>query len=156
MFGRGSEKSRGQSLAEFSIAIPLFLIIVIAVAEGGFYVAASTIVSSATHEGARLGVLEGTSARSTIRSRVKQTAGPIVALENSQIKLKIAKVQEDGSHASLTNCDNDCYQARKQDDRLVVTTTYAHTPLVGYVFPGLTFPASATAELIVEGDAHVA
>ena len=153
MSGSGGEKSRGQSLTEFTLAIPLFMLIVLAVAEGGYYVAASTIVSSATHEGARLGVLEGTSARSTIRTRVKQTAGPIVALENSQINLKIAKVQEDGSYASLTDCDNICYQARKQDDRLVVTTTYSHTPLVGYVFPDLTFPSDATAELTVEGDA---
>ena len=153
MLGTSGEKSRGQSLVEFTIAIPLFMLIVLAVAEGGYYVAASTIVSSATHEGARLGVLEGTSARSTIRTRVKQTAGPIVALENSQIRLKIARVQEDGSYASLTNCDNSCYQARKQDEYLVVTTRYSHTPLVGYVFPGLTFPSNATAELTVEGDA---
>ena len=33
----------------------------------------------------------------------------------------------------------------------MVRTTYTHTPLVGYVFPGLSFPANADAELLVEG-----
>ena len=50
-------------------------------------------------------------------------------------------------------CDNTCYVTRKKDDRLVVLTDYTHVPLVGYVFPAITFPADARAELAVEGDA---
>jgi hypothetical protein len=33
----------------------------------------------------------------------------------------------------------------------MVRTTYTHTPLVGYVFSGISFPANADAELLVEG-----
>ena len=146
-------RSRGQSLAEFSLAIPLFMLVFLAIAEGGYYVAATTIVSSATHEGARLGVLESTSSRAVIRNRVQEAAGPIVSLDSTAINLEIAKVNADGTYQSLASCNNTCYTARKKDDRLVVATAYTHTPLVGYVFRGITFPADAQAELTVEGDA---
>jgi hypothetical protein len=100
-------------------------------------------VNHATHEGARLGVLESTNSRGTIRTRVKAQAAPIVTLGNSQIELEL-----DGS-----DCNNSCYQARLEGQQLTVTTTYTHTPLVGYVFGGVTFPSNAEAQLIVEGDA---
>ena len=140
-------------LAEFTIAIPLFMLVVLGIAEGSYYVAASTIVNSATHEGARLGVLGSTGSRGTIRTHVKDSAKPIVSLSSSDIKLQLAKVKEDGSYESVSSCDNGCYQGRKKDDRLIVLTTYDHTPLVGYVFGGLSFPSSAKAELTVEEDA---
>jgi len=137
------DRSRGQGIAEFTLAIPLFLLLVLGIAEGSYYVVASTIVNHATHEGARLGVLESTGGRGTIRTRVKDSAAPIVGLTSGAIKLKL-----DGS-----NCNNTCYQARTVGQQLTVTTAYDHTPLVGYVFSGLTFDASAQAELVVEADA---
>lgn len=140
-------------LAEFTLAIPLFILVFLGIAEGGYYVAATTIVNSATHEGARIGVLESTADRATIRTRVVQSAAPIVTLANTAVNLKLAKINEDGTYGALSDCDDTCYGYRRMSDRLVVTTSYTHTPLVGYVFPGLTFPSNATAELTVEGDA---
>ena len=149
----GRDRSRGQALAEFSIAIPLFMFIVLAIAEGGYYVAATTIVSSATHEGARMGVLETTSSRGVIRNRVQESAAAVVNISNSQITLEISKVKDDGTYESAASCNNTCYGARKKDDLLTVNTAYTHTPLVGYVFQGLTFQSNASAEMTVEGDA---
>jgi Flp pilus assembly protein TadG len=148
-----AKRSRGQALVEFSLAIPLFVAIVVGIAEGGYYVAATTIVNSAAHEGARLGVIGTTASPSVIRTRVKEAAAPIVGLSNAVINLRLAKVQEDGSHAALAACDATCYGTRLKEDRLVVDITYTHVPLVGYLFPDLTFPANASAELTVEGDA---
>ena len=115
------DRSRGQGLVEFALAIPLFMTLVLGIAEGSYYVVASTIVSHATHEGARLGVLESTGSRGTIRNRVKDSAAPIVGLTSGAINLKL-----DGS-----NCNNTCYQARTVGQELTVTTAYTHTPLVG-------------------------
>ena len=53
--------------------------------------------------------------------------------------------------AIIASCNDSCYQGREPGDRLGVRTAYTHTPLVGYVFPGLSFPANADAELLVEG-----
>jgi Flp pilus assembly protein TadG len=146
-------RSRGQALVEFSLAIPLFMAIVVGIAEGGYYVAATTIVNSAAHEGARLGVIRTTASPTVIGTRVKEAAAPIVGLSDAAIGLRLAKVQEDGSHAALVACDATCYGTRAKEDRLVVDVAYTHVPLIGYVFPGLTFPANASAELSVEGDA---
>lgn len=147
------ERSRGQVLSEFTIVIPIFMLIVLVVAEGGYYAAATTVVNNATHEGARLGVLETTSSQATIRTRVRQSASAIVPLANDQITLQIAKVKDDGSYESPVSCDNTCYGQRKTNDRLIVRTAYDHVPLVGYVFPGFVIPSNASAEMTVEGDA---
>ena len=50
-------KGRGQALAVFALVIPLFLLVFLGVVAGGYYVVATTIVSHATHEGARFGTL---------------------------------------------------------------------------------------------------
>ena len=145
---RRRQRSRGQALAEFALAIPLFFVVFLGVAEGGYYVVATTIVSHATQEGARLGVLESTADRDAVRTRVQQHASPVVTLAASAINLHLDR--EDGS-ARCSPCNNPEYGGREPGDRLLVRSTYTHTPLVGYVFPGLTFPANAEAELLVEG-----
>ena len=126
---------------EFSLAIPVFLLVLLGIAEGGYYVAATTIVNHATHEGARLGVLASTSTRATVRTKVRDAAGPIVPLSNGDIAVCV----------NSEPCTNSKYQQRTTGDRLKVTTSYTHRPLVSYVFSGLTFPANAEAELRVEG-----
>jgi Flp pilus assembly protein TadG len=137
----GRRRSRGQSLAEFALAIPLFFLVFLGVAEGGYYVVATTIVSHATHEGARYGVLDSTASRAAVRTRVQQRAAPVVSLAATAITLRL-----NGS-----TCNDSCYDARVAGDRLMVKTNYTHTPLVGYVFPGLSFPANTESELLVEG-----
>lgn len=135
-----SRRERGQSLAEFALVIPVFLLIVLGIAEGGYYVAATTIVSHATHEGARQGVLESTSDLIAITDRVQDAANPIVWIEDGDVSFRL----NDGT------CDDSCYSTRQTGDRLEVTTQYSHRPLVGYIFEGLAFPANAEAELWVE------
>jgi Flp pilus assembly protein TadG len=141
-------KSLGQSLAEFTLAIPLFFLVFLGVAEGGYFVVATTIVSHATHEGARYAILDSTSALSDVRARVQARARPIVgttSLPDSAITIRIT-----GS-VNCSPCTQGEYANRQAGDRLRVRTQYAHRPLVGYVFPGLTFNVDERAELIVEG-----
>ena len=135
------QRSRGQSLAEFALVIPLMFLVFLGVAEGGYYVVATTIVSHATHEGARYGVLDSTASRAAVRTRVQQRAAPVVALATSAVNLRL----------NGASCNDACYDARAAGDRLMVRTTYTHTPLVGYVFSGISFPANADSELLVEG-----
>ena len=123
------------------MAAPLIFLVFLGVAEGGYYVVATTIVSHATHEGARYGVLDSTASRSDVRTRVQQRAAPVVSLTASAVTLGL-----NGS-----SCNDSCYAGREPGDRLHVHTAYTHTPLVGYVFPGVSFPANADAELLVEG-----
>jgi Flp pilus assembly protein TadG len=51
--------SRGQALVEFALVIPIFLVLLIGLIEGGRYVFHSEILNHATREGARYGVIHG-------------------------------------------------------------------------------------------------
>ena len=53
-------RRRGQALVEFSLVLPIFMLVFLGIAEGGYYIVATTTVSHATHEGARYGILETT------------------------------------------------------------------------------------------------
>jgi Flp pilus assembly protein TadG len=138
-FRRG-KKSRGQSLVEFTLALPIFLALLIAIAEGGYYVVATTAVSHATYEGARLGVLETTPDIAAIRTRVREQAAAVISLTDDSITLEL-----NGSA-----CDDACYAGRVSGDQLGVITEYSHHPILSYVFNGITFQANARAELLVE------
>jgi Flp pilus assembly protein TadG len=140
-------KGRGQSLAEFTLAIPLFLLVLLGIAEGGYFVVATTIVSHATNEGVRYGVLDSTPSRGAVRTRVQEAAAPVVALTETAINLGLTRA----NGTVEPNCNDACFTAREPGDRLTVKTTYTHRPLVGYVFGALEFPANAEAELLVEG-----
>lgn len=134
------KQGRGQSLVEFTLALPIFLALLVAIAEGGYYVVATTAVSHATFEGARLGVLESTPDRAAIRDRVRNSASAVVSLADDAIALKLNGV----------DCDDACYGARASGDSLGITTAYSHRPILSYIFSGVTFEANASAELLVE------
>jgi len=141
--GRRRASGRGQALTEFALAFPLFMLVLLGIAEGGYFVVASTIVSHATHEGARLGVLADTSL-TALRDRVVTSALPVVTVGNADITVCI-----DGTAA----CAQSDFEGREAGDRLRVETRYTHRPLVSYVFSAITWPANAVAELWVEADA---
>ena len=51
-------RSRGQSLVEFALVLPIFLFLLFAVIDGGRYVYLNSSLSNAAREGARLGSVE--------------------------------------------------------------------------------------------------
>lgn len=142
MMGRGAgrRQSRGQALVEFALVIPIFFTAIVGIAEGGYYVMASTLVNHAAQEGARLAILESTANTVAVRNRVSHEAAPGTTLAASDITIRVnGSIVDDASFAD-----------RETGDRLSVEVAYDHAPLVGYIFPGLTFPASAASELWVE------
>lgn len=60
---------RGQALAEFALAIPIFLIIALGLFDLGRYVVAQNSITNATREGARLAIVNQTQA--SIEARVE-------------------------------------------------------------------------------------
>lgn len=130
-------------MTEFALVVPIFMLVFLGIAEGGYYVAASTIVSHATHEGARLGVLADTS-YTALKDRVVNSARPVVTVTSADITVCIR---------GTTACTQSDFEGREAGDRLRVVTRYTHHPLVSYVFSAITWPANAVAELWVEADA---
>ncbi len=66
---RGSERLRGQALAEFALAIPIFLIIALGLFDLGRYVVAQNSITNAAREGARLAIVNQTQA--SVEARVR-------------------------------------------------------------------------------------
>jgi hypothetical protein len=54
----GRHRSQGQTLVEFALVLPIFLLVVFAVIDGGRYIFLSSALSNAAREGARLGSVE--------------------------------------------------------------------------------------------------
>ncbi len=54
----GRPRRRGQTLVEFALVLPIFLLLVFAVIDGGRYIFLSSALSNAAREGARLGSVE--------------------------------------------------------------------------------------------------
>jgi Flp pilus assembly protein TadG len=57
-WGRGRARSRGQSLVEFALVLPVFIFLLFALIDGGRLVYQNSVVSQAAREGARLAAVE--------------------------------------------------------------------------------------------------
>ncbi len=68
----GARGERGQSMAEFAMILPIFLVLVFAIVDFGMGLNAWITVTNSAREGARLGAVGGTT--SEIQSRVLSTA----------------------------------------------------------------------------------
>jgi Flp pilus assembly protein TadG len=79
---------RGQSLVEFALIIPLFLLLMFAIVDFGMGFYSWITVTNAAREGARIGAVGADSA--TIQQRVKDTAG---SLNNSNLTISVSNAQ---------------------------------------------------------------
>ena len=127
---------RGQSLAEFALIVPIFLILVFAVVDFGMGFHAWITVTNSAREGARLGAVGGTADQ--IETRVRDTSTTI-----DQAKLTVTVTNAQGTPG----------------ESVVVDVDYQYdfiTPLAGLVAmvsgdtvgPTITF--SSTAEMRLE------
>jgi Flp pilus assembly protein TadG len=71
-----TSRSRGQSLVEFALVIPVFLFMLFAIIDVGRFVYLNTTLSQAAREGARLGSVEA-SWRGSADSSCGTTGGPV-------------------------------------------------------------------------------
>jgi Flp pilus assembly protein TadG len=92
MFGRLIHKKgkgeRGQSMVEFALIVPLFLLLMFAIVDFGMGFYSWITVTNAAREGARIGAVGADSA--TITQKVKDTAG---SLNNSNLTISVSNAQ---------------------------------------------------------------
>lgn len=92
---RKKEKGeRGQSLVEFALIVPLFLLLVFAIVDFGMGFYSWITVTNAAREGARIGVVGADAA--TITQRVRDTAG---SLNNSQLTVTVSNASDQGGES---------------------------------------------------------
>lgn len=133
---------RGQSLVEFTLILPIFLILVFAIVDFGMGLYSWITVTNAAREGARLGTVGADQA--SITARVRDTAGN---LDNENLTV------------SVTNCVSGCVTTGDPGESVAVEVDYEYhliTPLSnvlglvsgGEIGPTLTF--TSTAEMRLE------
>jgi Flp pilus assembly protein TadG len=75
---------RGQTLVEFALVLPIFLLLVFAVIDGGRYIFLSSALSNAAREGARLGSVEA-SWKGSADATCGTPGGPVCPANTGQL-----------------------------------------------------------------------
>lgn len=135
---RRREKTRGQSLVEFALILPVFFLIMFGIVDFGLAFDAAIGISNAAREGARQGTTRPTAA--AITARVRTVAG---RLNDSRLTVTITcKTAAGGA------CPGGLAGATTGSS-VVVRVAYGYPMLTPVTF-GTIIPLSSTAEMRVE------
>ncbi len=131
-------RARGQSLVEFALILPVFLLIAFGTIDFGLALDASLSVSNAAREGARLGTTQPSVA--AIESRVRAVAG---RLNNATLSISVSCKTAAGAA-----CAGGMAGATSGTS-VVVRVTYPY-PMITPIAFGTSIPLSSTVEMRVE------
>ena len=110
--GRPKKREDGQSLVEFAMVVPIFLLVLFAIVDFGMAFHAWITVTNSAREGARIGAVHAPAA--SIEQRVRDTA---------------TSLDETNLHVTVTNADD---QGGQPGESVVVDVSYDYslmTPL---------------------------
>jgi Flp pilus assembly protein TadG len=115
---RANRRDRGQSLVEFAVVLPVFLLILAGILDFGLGLYSQMTIINASREGARLGVVEPGNV-SGIDARVKAMSTSL-----DLAKMNVAVSCERPSGSSFVACSSPSWQA---GDAVVVKVDYAYS-----------------------------
>ncbi len=133
-------RARGQAMVEFALAVPLFLLLVIAVVEARRVIFTFGTLAHAVNEGARLAALPSTANVAAVKDRVVKTA-TVVGIDEGNIEVEV----EDYSGSTKL------YTARATGDRIRVVATHTFEPVVSYIFGAPSMSLHRESEIMAEG-----
>jgi hypothetical protein len=132
-------KTRGQSLVEFAIVLPLFLLILAGIVDFGMGLYTSITVTNAAREGARLGVVDDNPV--DIEARVRAAATGL-----DPTKLTVTLSCKEASGSTWVACSGSGWDP---GDSLVVKADYIYRMIWPLAF-GTQIPITTTVEMRVE------
>ena len=136
-FERGSRGTSGQTLVEFALLSPVFLLLIFGLLEGGRLVYAYNSVNHAAQEAARLGVVADTGSVADVKSRAVDAGDPL-SINSGSVDVEV--------NGGATN-----FADRDIGDRLSVTVGHDFVPIVVMVFgSNASIHVSGTSTLMVE------
>jgi len=160
----GRQRRRGQTLVEFALVFPIFILLLFAVIDGGRYIFLSSALSNAAREGARLGSVEaywtgrsdpscGTAGGPVCPADTTQLINHITAAANRQMapfgtvqNLYLSCVDAAGTPPSGNWTSTSC-GAPGAGGQLSVRVTYtwdALTPVISNLMGSITTSGSST------------
>lgn len=139
--------SRGQTLVEFALVLPLVLLLMVMIAEFGWFVALSSASGSAAREGGRyassVGTISGTSRYvhcSGIRGAARNSTDMVTTLTDAQIEIRYYQsgttTPTTGSCAPLGSGPIASEVARFDQVEITVRVPYQAMTPIGAVFLG--------------------
>jgi len=133
--GRPRKREDGQSLVEFALVIPIFLLVLFSIVDFGMAFHAWITVTNSAREGARIGSVHAPAA--TIEQRVRDTA---TSLEQADLSV------------SVTNADD---QGGQSGESVVVDVSYSYsliTPLADLLnmISGGTIPSTLSLDSLAD------
>jgi Flp pilus assembly protein TadG len=131
-------RSRGQSLVEFALVVPVFLMIAFGTIDFGLAFDASMVITNAAREGAREGVTNPST--TAVTARVREVAG---RLNNSNLTVSVSCRTTSGAACSGG------VSGATTGNTLLVTVNYNY-PMITPIAFGTIIPLSSTAQMRVE------
>jgi Flp pilus assembly protein TadG len=138
---RSREHPRGQSLVEFAVVLPIFILVLVGIIDGGRVIFAGNSLSQAAREGARWGSVQGRSADATSRAQIQaETIGRLNGVPDPVVTVTCER-----NGVTVASC--------RFNDILVVTVqsqVALATPLLGNLFGPPGGPTlTSTAKVVV-------
>ena len=132
-------RSRGQTLVEFALAFPIFIVLLIGLIEGGRYVFYSESLNHAAREGARYAIIHGANAPDG------DSTGPPDDPSGADIKDAVREASLGFADADEIVIPDPTYVPNNntRGSSVTVTLQYTYTPIVS-VFGSITIEAEAT------------
>lgn len=132
---RSRERERGQTLAEFALVIPIFLLILMGIFDLGRAVFAYSSITNAAREGTRLGIVNQSTAKITARAN-----GMAAAADNTAAAV-VVQISRAGSAPTA----NDCAPVQIGCNvRVEYKTVFrAITPILGAIVGNITLQAES-------------
>lgn len=158
---RGKRRGgRGQSLVEFSLIIPVFLLILSGILDAGFFLYSRMTVIAAAREGARWAVQQSDVTKiqndGSAACALSESCGAIgtnlTGLSWGQLTLAFGCKQTHISAASTADCDFGTSSGTPdavKGDSIIVTTTYSYQSFFARIF-GSTVPIGTQVRMVLE------
>jgi Flp pilus assembly protein TadG len=145
---RGRRRSRGQSLVEFALVVPIFLLILSGIFDFGMALYSRISIINAAREGARAAAVaaDHTTIPTTAQSRasaVVSGAGMTTSAPTTSIVVSCVAISSSGS------CSFSSASGSKAGDAVEVAITYQYRSLFPLLF-GRTFTLGASVQMVTE------
>jgi Flp pilus assembly protein TadG len=105
-----NKKRSGAAMVEMALVLPIFFMVVLGIIEFGRGMMVANLVTNAAREGARLGVLDGTS-NADVRTAIQNFLTAAATVSSGDIDIQITITPAPGN----TNPGNECLNAQSRD-----------------------------------------
>lgn len=143
---RGRRIGNGQSLVEFAVVFPVFMLVLSGILDFGFMLYSRMTVISATREGARAAITQADDV-TVIPARVQSAVTSAISgtgLTSGNVAAPIVSCVRSGG-----SCDFNSAAGAKPGDSVNVTVTYTYSSFFPLLF-GSTFNLSSTVQMVIE------